>query len=183
MLKRFFLSDSETVERIRQNDRSILGELFIANQAPVTRFVKGNGGTRDDAQDMLQEAIIVLWQNVNKGGFSLSAKIGTYLFSIARNKWLAELRRRKKQAGRLDDSMTIEAGDDVLLDIIDSEEQQRINDALNKLAQICRDILLFFYFERRSMKQIASLTGLANPDVAKAKKYQCIKALQKIMLK
>jgi len=83
----------------------------------------------------------------------------------------------------LDDSMTIEAGDDVLLDIIDSEEQQRINDALNKLAQICRDILLFFYFERRSMKQIASLTGLANPDVAKAKKYQCIKALQKIMLK
>ncbi len=182
MLKRFFLSDSETVERIRQNDRSILGELFIANQAPVARFVKRNGGTRDDAQDMLQEAIIVLWQNVNKGGFSLSAKIGTYLFSIARNKWLAELRRRKNQAGPLDDAMTIKSGDNVLSDIIDTEEQQRINDALNKLARICRDILLFFYFEQRSMKEIANLTGLANPDVAKAKKYQCIKALQKIML-
>lgn len=182
MLKRLFLSDAETVQRIRQNERSVMGDLFNANLPPVMRFIKRNGGRQDDAQDMLQEAIIVLWQNVNKDSFVLSAKISTYLFSIARNKWLAELRRRKNHATPLETVPDIGIDDDSLAGMIDADEQKKLYDAMERLAKICKEILLFYYFEQRNMNDIAKLTGLANANVAKAKKYQCVKSLQKLIV-
>ena len=96
MLKRIFLSDKEILKRIQVNDRTILGELFITNERAITSYIKRNGGSNSDAQDLIQDAIIILWQNINAGRFELSAKVNTYLFAIAKNKWMAESRRRKK---------------------------------------------------------------------------------------
>ncbi len=181
MLSHIFNADGKILQRIRQNDRTVLGELFIANRAAVTRYIKRNGGTPDDAEDMLQEAIIVLWQKACTDGFTLTARISTFLFSVARNKWLAELRRRRNQATPMETLPEKGNEADNLQSMIDEEDGARLKDALEKLAEICREILRFYYFEQRNMANIAELTGLANANVAKAKKYQCIKALQKQM--
>ena len=105
MLKRIFLSDKEILKRIKNNDRTILGELFVAYEKPVTGFIRKNGGDKADAEDILQETIIALWQNVNNGRYQASAKLSTYIFAIAKNKWLAEYRRRNKLDFDLDKDM------------------------------------------------------------------------------
>ncbi|MCB0281609.1 MAG: RNA polymerase sigma factor [Calditrichae bacterium] len=183
MLKRIFLSDKEILKRIKNNDRTILGELFVAYEKPVTGFIRKNGGDKADAEDILQETIIALWQNVNNGRYQASAKLSTYIFAIAKNKWLAESRRRNKLDFDLEKAGEQLHHENGLKETLERETGSIVADALARLDFPCKDLLLLFYFEERKMNEIASILGFANSDVAKAKKYQCKKALQKILEK
>ena len=88
-------SDQRIIERIRQGDESALVHLFHNNILMVRKFVLENSGRSEDADDMLQDALIVLWENVVRGQFDLTSKISTYVYSVVRNKWLRELSKRK----------------------------------------------------------------------------------------
>ncbi len=181
MLNRIFLSNKEIVKRIQENDRTVLGELYVTNERSITSYIKRNGGNSNDAQDLLQEAIITLWQNINAGRFELSAKVSTYLFAIARNKWMAESRRQKKYDHNVKNIEEKANEDNTLNELIDDEERNMINEALEHLESPCKELLLLFYFEERKMADISKILNFANSDVAKAKKYQCKKALQKLL--
>ena len=64
----FFL-DRDLIERIRANDREVLADLFIRYRKLVFGYVLRHGGDEHDAEDMLQEAIIVLWQKAASPDF------------------------------------------------------------------------------------------------------------------
>ncbi len=181
MLKRIILSDKEIVKRIKANDRTVLGELYIINERLIRGYIKNHGGGQAEIQDLLQEAIIVLWQKINSGQFELNAKISTYLFAIAKNKWMAEMRRRKKFDHNIESLENKSDGINSLENIIDDEQKNLLTKALEKLEPPCKELLLLFYFEERNMTEIAKLLNFANSNVAKAKKYQCKKALEKLV--
>ncbi len=96
MLKFSNAEDREFIQRIKANDRTVLGELFLKYQRMISVYVLKNGGDKNDAEDIIQETIIVLWQKVNSDSLQLTVKLGTYLLAIAKNKWMAELRKRKR---------------------------------------------------------------------------------------
>jgi len=56
-----------------------------------------------------------------------------------------------------------------------------VRDALDRLGEPCRTLLILFYWEEASMEEIASRLGFANAETAKSKKYQCKKALEQIL--
>jgi RNA polymerase sigma factor (sigma-70 family) len=174
-------SDKDYLLRIRNNDRSVLGELFVKYERMAETFISRQGGRREDAEDALQEAIIILWQKVCGGEFELKSKLGTYLLGIVKNKWRGELRKKKRIEPDVeyDDFESDEIGP--LDSYLESEANDLIKDALMKISQQCRELLMMFYFEERSMADIAGILKLSNPSVAKARKYQCKKELQKIM--
>jgi len=181
MLNKIFLSDKEIIRRIQENDRTILGELFITNERAITSYIKRNGGNSSDAQDLLQEAIIILWQNINAAKFELSAKVSTYLFAIAKNKWMAESRRQKKYDHNVINIEERANDSNSLNELISDEEKNIVTEALEQLQPPCKELLLLFYFEERKMADIAEILNFANSDVAKAKKYQCKKSLEKLL--
>ena len=176
MLKLNRVSDESLVERIRKNDRTVLGDLFIKFEKVVFKHIQMHGGSLDDAKDMLQESIIVLWQNVSAGRFKLQSKLSTYLVAVAKNKWMVEMRRKKRfvQDDPPDHMHSAEPG--ILDKIVNDETLERVRFALEQITPICKQLLLLFYFEERSMEEIAEILSFANMNVAKAKKYQCKKA-------
>ena len=173
-------TDARIIRRIRENDRTVLGELYVANERMVLTYIIRNGGNRDDAEDMLQEAIIVLWQKACSDDFSLQSKASTFLYAIVKNKWMAELRKRKRIQGEPDEN-TVQNDPNVLDRIVAEEKMEAVEKAMDKISLICRKILILFYFEERNMADIARLLKFANADVVKAKKYQCKKALEEAM--
>ncbi|MCH9006783.1 sigma-70 family RNA polymerase sigma factor [candidate division KSB1 bacterium] len=183
MLKVKFFPEQQFVNRIKSNDRGVLGELFVAHRKQVFSYVLANGGREADAEDMLQEAIIVLWQNVCSGEFELRSKLSTYLLAVAKNKWLAERRKRSKIA---DTELPVEKSDgkpSALQQVIADEDTAMVRRALDALKPVCRELLMLFYFEERSFKDIARIMGFAGETVAKSKKYQCKKALESALQK
>lgn len=173
--------DRAVIERIRRNDRRVLGELFVDYEKLIVNHIRANGGNLDDAQDILQETIIVLWQNVISGKFELTSKISTYLVAVAKNKWLVELRRRKRLVDDNPVQQMTDGNPSLLEQMVDDEHLERVRQALDQIQPICKQILLLFYFEERSMEEIAKMMNFSNMNVAKSKKYQCKKALQEVI--
>ncbi|RMH61224.1 MAG: sigma-70 family RNA polymerase sigma factor [Calditrichaeota bacterium] len=182
MLKRFLLSDKEIVRRVRENDRTLLGQLYIHYSPAIVRFVKNHGGSQSDAEDVMQEAIIVLWKRIVADTLEPRARISTFLFAVAKNIWFNETRRRKRHAiPGTDQEAHADSTPDALETVLSTEQQQQVHRALNALQKVCRDLLLLFYFEKRSMSEIAAHLNFANSNTAKAKKYQCLKKLKEQM--
>lgn len=178
----FVHSDARILDQIRRGDEEALVALYHANERKVTALVTKNSGTVDDAQDILQEALVVLWERVKTGRFEYQAQLGTFIFATARNLWMRRLARMRREGPTtVDAENTPDGMPSVLDEMIESEEAAMVSSALDELGEPCRTLLLLFYWEEQSMVQIAEKMHFANAETAKSKKYQCKKALENIV--
>jgi RNA polymerase sigma factor (sigma-70 family) len=87
------------------------------------------------------------------------------LHELARRKRLIELEEVKHNPGFV--SSTLDQ------DLEEMEIIEIVKTCMTRLSPLCQQLLTLFYFEEKSMSEISQITGLANENVAKAKKYQC----------
>lgn len=76
---------------LAKNDAKSIETIYKNNFNMVQSFVLNNNGTYDDARDIFQEAMIVLYENAKSETFVLTCQIKTYLYSICRRLWLKRL--------------------------------------------------------------------------------------------
>lgn len=178
----FFLTrDARILDLIRKGDEEALVMLFHDTRVTVTDFVLRNNGSADDAEDILQEALVILWERVRSGRFEHAAKLSTFVFGVARNLWLRVLAGRKREPLRAPDDDPVDPDDSVEESFLREEQAELIRRGLDKIEETCRRLLLLFYWEERSMEEIAGIMGFANSATAKSKKYQCKKHLEMIL--
>lgn len=179
----FLTTDSRILDLIRNGDEEALAWLYKANQKAITAYVTRNHGTADDAEDMLQEALIVLWERVRTGRFEYTAKLSTFIYATVKNMWARELARRRREQPAIEDlNLTIADDPSVLDDLIQSEQAEKVRNALNRLGDPCKKLLMLYYWEELSMEEIAEEMGFANAQTVKSKKYQCKEMLKKLLL-
>ena len=178
----FLDEDSRLLNRIRRGDEDALVTLYRQSRKSVTALVTRNSGTAGDAEEVLQEALVILWERVHQGRYRHEARLETFLYATARNLWLRRLARVRRETPREIDPEENASEDSSPLDqLIESEETAMIGDAVKRLGEPCRTLLLLFYWEEASMEEIAGRLGFANAETAKSKKYQCKKALQEML--
>jgi len=183
MLKLNYFSDRQFIQRIQENDRKVLGEIYVKYEKQVFNYIKNHGGDDFDAEDMLQESIIVLWQNVNNGKFDLSSKLGTYIVAVAKNKWRGQLRKRNNISNVEISENTINPDKNPLEFVLSAEKENIIQSAFELIQPICKQLLMLFYFEERSIEEITKMLKFSNTNVTKSKKYQCKKSLESVLQK
>lgn len=166
------MRDSEIIEQIKRGDEKALDFLYKKNYRMMVKMIIKNNGSEEEAKDVYQEALIVLWQKVLTEDFTLTSKISTYLYSICQNLWRKELERKSKHTNE-------ETNEGEIFDIDKKERIEIINQCINDLGETCKSILTYYYFDKLSMNDIAEKMGFANSDTAKTKKYKCKKELDK----
>lgn len=180
----FFLNDdSKLLDALRNGNDQVLAELFQKNRRPITSLVLRNQGTEDDAEDILQEALVVLWEKIRSGSFEYQAKLSTYIYATAKNIWFRRLARRREFPVSKDDFETATEDATPLEELEENERITAVQGAMEQIGNPCRDILLLYYWEERSMEEIALELGFANADTVKSKKYQCKKMLERLVKK
>ena len=65
--------------------------------------------------------------------------------------------------------------------VADREVKATIAALVAALGETCRTILLLFYYENLSMKEILEATDYENEQVVRNKKYKCLKQLEKML--
>jgi RNA polymerase sigma factor (sigma-70 family) len=139
----------------------------------IKKYVRENNGKEEDAEDLLQDALVVLWQNSRKPDFKLESKPSTYIYAVVKNLWLKQLDKRK----RIVSEEHIKPQNHSETPINNDMDLALVRNMLGEMGEICQQILLMFYFDGFDMKTIAKANNLANSDVAKSKKHQCLKEL------
>ncbi len=170
------MKDADILQRIESGDERALDYLYQRHYRMMIRYITKNNGTEDEAKDVYQDALIVLWEKVRKGQFVLTAKISTYLYSVCKNLWHKELERKARHNGEMR-----EGTDDSYQHLEKQERLMAIRTCIEALGDTCQKVLMYYYFDRLSMQDIATELGFANADTAKSKKYKCKQELDKLV--
>lgn len=172
------LTDETLIEMIKEGRQSALLKLYQQCFEGVRNFILKNQGVEEDAEDILQDALVVTWQKVMQPDFILSSRLSTFVQGIARNLWLNRLKKLGRQTGLEQvEEVTMEMGFDPARKI----DQAKVRQALDQIGESCKKLLSLFYFDGMNMDQIALVMDMSNADTAKARKYQCLKKLGDII--
>jgi RNA polymerase sigma factor (sigma-70 family) len=171
------MTDDRIIAQLRNGQEHPAMVKLYAHLPKVERMVRNNSGTRADAKDLFQDALIILHRNVKNSEFKLTCGIGTYLFAICRNNWQSELRRR----GRFTKELEAAPDEPSDLEALFAEDGKHgmAERALNSLGATCLDLLKRFYLLKEPLVAIAKSLGLAGEGAAKTRKYKCLEEARK----
>ena len=175
------LSDNEIISGILHDSTLTLNQLYKSFFPMILQLVLNNNGNEDDAKDIFQESIIILYDKVKAGKFELSSKLKTFIYSVCRRLWLKKLNHKSRNTLNIrdfEDFIPIEED----LEQHEKKDQlfQNMEESLSQLGQPCRTIIEDYYIQNRSMQEISDKFGYTNADNAKTQKYKCLQRLKKI---
>lgn len=178
-------SDDSLVESIKQERDlgPVLRFLYRQHFEALRNYVEENKGTRQDAEDIFQEVLVAFIELVRIGKFRGEASVKTLLYAMNRNSWLNELKRRGRTITReklYSIGMQVEDPGSQM-HISARESRKQIMDVVESLGEVCKKILLGFYYENLSMREILETTGYENEQVVRNKKYKCLKQLEQML--
>lgn len=178
-------SDAEIVANLQsgQQINEMVKVIYNENFQSLSRYIMQNGGSWQDAEDIFQEVVVNFIELVQKNKFRGESSLKTFLFSINRHIWLNELKKRGRAQRR---ENKYEKGQEVAeIDasqyIADREEKATVAALVGTLDETCKKILLLFYYENLSIKEILETTNYENEQVVRNKKYKCLKQLEQIL--
>lgn len=171
-------TEETLIAGIKSGDENIMEYVYHQYYSMVAHFVKNNQGTENDAEDLYQEGLLVVFQKIRAGEEIRFLK--TYIYSVCRLKWLNLLRYRRRHPEQVID--TYEPFE-VILEDAETDAmpyQQAMKQALAQLDETCRQILLAFYFEKLSMEEIAQRFQYSKANTAKSKKNKCMDRIRQV---
>ncbi len=173
------MTDSELLDGIQKGDDKALSVLYKTHYKVASHFVVQNGGADEDAKEVYQEAVILLYEKAVSGHLVLTCKISTYLYAVCRRLWLRKLAARQHSVGQVEEWEEVILGDDLFEDRKE-EHLQAMDASLRLLGEPCRHVIESYYFHHQSMRQICEKMGYANEETAKNQKYKCLIRLKKL---
>jgi len=178
-------SDQELLQLIRSGSgmdaavRMLYGSYFDF----LGIYVQQHSGSDADAEDVFQEVIVAFIDLVQRDKFRGESSIKTFLFALNRNIWLNELKKRKRAAARETKYEREQSTEDpgVAHYIGAREGRQQLMEVIGRLGSVCQQILLAYYYEGLSMKQILEQLKYENEQVVRNKKHKCMKKLDELI--
>ena len=174
------------LQAIKANDTAVLQKLYTDTFPKVASYIKKNNGDMDQAKDIFQDAMVVLWKAVKTEKFKATnaSAVQGYLYTIAKNKWTDHLRSA---------SYKKEISSDIVMNYAEAQETQvteedlytqKLKKAKLAFAQLgteCKELLSQFYFNKKPFEQLAKEYSLHVASV-KNKKYRCMQRLRALVI-
>lgn len=180
------ITENQIVEGLARGESGAVQYVYKHYFPSIARMIINNNGTEDEAKDIFQEAVVVLYNKITQHHFELSSKLSTFLYAVSRRLWLKQLSSKGSSTNTSD----ISDFEDILQveeDLVDHQEIEnrfeKMNMALEELGEPCQTLLKDFYIANLSMEEIREKFGYTNADNAKTQKYKCLQRLKKLFFK
>ena len=156
------LSDRELVAEVLRRDRKSTAEFVARCADHVYGYVRRRLVPRADlVEDIVQDTFLAAWENLDK--FRGDSTLQNWILGIARHKVEDHYRKRLKETQLEDDE---DRRDDEPVSLNDVEDElskhqagQRARQILVTLPEIYSVVLLWRYWEKRSLREIATETA------------------------
>ena len=173
-------TDSEIIQGMLQQRNDVIHYLYATNYRSVRNHIEKNNGSIIDAEDIFQDAIIVLFHKVRNNELTLTSSVHTYLFGVVKILWLRHLEKNKKH--------TFEAITDVMEkesffdDLLKLERKKIFLYHFKELPQGCQKLINLF-IRHCPIQEITTIMGFGTDQYTRNKRLRCKKSLlEKITL-
>lgn len=174
------MKDRIYIEGLLQHDKEVLEKIYKNFSNRIESHIIKNGGTVEDAKDVFQDALMVIYNKSQQKDFQLTSQFYTYLFGIARFIWIRKNQKKSNNTSQLTNEDIYKLDTDIEADLIAQERHNIYRSNFKKLGEQCQKLLELFY-ARKSMEEIAQIIGFKNGHTARNRKYRCQKKLEQMI--
>jgi RNA polymerase sigma-70 factor (ECF subfamily) len=159
--------DAVLMLRVKRGDRAAFAELVEKYKQPVMNFIYRSLRDETEAEDLAQNVFLQVYKSRDR--YERTAKFSTWLFTIARNLCLNEIRRRARHPAESLEETHAEHEDmpsrqyedkKVLLateNVLHGELAEKIEQALDELPELQRTAILLCRQDELSYEEIAKV--------------------------
>ncbi|MFN4244914.1 MAG: RNA polymerase sigma factor [Brevinematia bacterium] len=157
-------------------DEKDYSEIFSNMRGIIISYFLSNKVSFQDVEDLVNEVFVLVWKYRNT--LRNREKVRSWVFSIAKN-----ILRKYKSFVKKNKKATLELKED----IVDQErkvDEENFNFALsiiNKLPNRYRDIVILFYIEGKSLKEISDILGISETN-CKVRLFRARNKLRKLLI-
>ncbi len=175
------LQEVGLLKGLAAGDRKIIEGIYKDHFNMIQSLIVNNNGTADDARDIFQEAMVVLYEKVRTGCFELNCQLKTYLYSVSKRLWLKRLHQNNRLfTQEVDLETTVPVDEEIGQHEKRDAEFELMSQAIQRLGEPCKSLLEAYYLRKMKMQDIALQFGYTNSDNAKNQKYKCLMRLKKL---
>lgn len=179
------MTDREYIEALADGGNAAIRALYSELRGPFFQYFENRYRLdRDTAADLLQEAVIGTWKNVQRGALtpdSLTCRLSTYVISVGIYRHLALSRQSDRNVPL--DSVEYGLHDMPDEDVYNTEREDRIARAMQRMTEPCNTLLRLFYYEDKDLETIAQTMDFPTADAAKMQKHRCMQKLKAVFEK
>ena len=182
MAKQKIHEDQKIIVGLLGNSPLIIKSIYDRFAPKVVNYIKQNSGSEFDAKDVIQEVLVMIFNQAKFKNLQLTCPFDAYFFLLCKRKWLNELKKSSnkevtinEEIVSIDESASAHAFETQLED----EQQHLFDKMFEKLGNACKD-LLKMTFKISSMEKVAENLGVSYA-YARKKKSLCIGELTKLV--
>jgi RNA polymerase sigma-70 factor (ECF subfamily) len=160
--------DAALMLRVKQGDRAAFEELVDKYKQPVMNLVFRTLRDATEAEDLTQHVFIQVYKSAHR--YEVSAKFSTWIFTIARNLTLNEIRRRTRHPADSMDATSPEDDQPIIQvedrknfaapdAVLHAELEAKIEEAISSLPEKQRTALLMCREDELSYEDMAKVLG------------------------
>ena len=169
------------LQGLASEDKGAIEKIYRDHFGMVQSLVLNNNGTSDDAADIFQESMIVLFEKARSGSFELHCQLKTFIYAVSRRLWLKKLNHSQRfiaPGEQMEELASVEED----MDVHEQRQQEFsiMEMAMSKIGEPCKSLLEAYYVQKKQMQAIAADFGYTNADNAKTQKYKCLVRLKKL---
>lgn len=165
------MSEKELLSLLKHKENKAFKYIIHECFPMCSQQMRLRGMGNEDAKDLFQESIIVLYEKLQDPNFTLTSKVSTFLFSICKHKTLAELRKLRKTSSIKEEIISHEDESSQLND-------EEIRRAIQELGHPCSELIAAFYYHQAKIKELQQEMGYSSENTAKQAKYKCMQRLK-----
>lgn len=170
---------NRAVREIEQGNQRAFAKIYELYKDEFVGLMRNKYRIATDViYDVYQDACAALYDNIISHRYTQNnnASLKTYLFRIGHNK-LVDYIRRNKENFQFIDQLNYDDSDASAFAYEQSERFAIVNRVVEELTEPCKSILTLYYWERKSMKEIAKMMDFSGSDSAKTQKRKCMSKL------
>jgi RNA polymerase sigma factor (sigma-70 family) len=174
-------SDEAIKEGVRLRSDYIIKYIYQEYFPVIKYMVNANSGADEDAEDVFQDGIIIIYKKIIENQLTLTSSFKTFIYSVCRNVWLQKLNKQKALTDEFGDmEIFVELSEDILSEINneDLEKHRLFQKHFLSLGEDCQKVLRLFMKEI-PLREIASIMGFKTEKYAKTRKYLCKEELKR----
>ena len=174
--------DQKYIDGLAANNTFIIQAIYDKFAPKVINYIKQNSGDAHDAQDVIQETIITIFNQAKQKKLQLTCPFDAYFFLLCKRKWLNKLKKSKIKEVTINDDVLSKDDDAQVLSFetsIFEDKEALFNEMFQQLGDACKD-LLKATFKIKSMEDVAKSLNITYA-YARKKKSLCIGQLTKLV--
>ncbi len=179
-----YMNDETLINGLLNEESMAFKYVYSKYKPMIIKLMQGFKLSNDQVDDIFQDGLIILIKNLRNGKFSRQAKVSTYFYGICRNLVFQKSSKKTETTLSSDSEFLLDQVQEEVSEmdgLIEKENQfAQLESAMQKISEECRKIFQGFYYQRKSMNELAEELGYTSSFI-RVKKNRCMNHLKKLV--